>query len=144
MGTKYVWHTQLKLSHAPYDKKNHTGPWGQVSPRGPIRILCKTAQERLTGHSTDLTPLQSFQPMAAQLSVLLHNHFSPSGEQPEQRIRILAHMPEQQTAGCIAKFHKYCCYIKHGGIITALTLWNLWGVTTDMSKYYNAGIWSID
>ena len=36
--------------------------------------------------------------------------------------RILAHEPEQPTAGCIAVCHIYCCYITHGGIITNLTL----------------------
>ena len=33
---------------------------------------------------------------------------------------ISAHKSEQPTAGCIAISHKYCCYIKHGGIITNL------------------------
>ena len=32
------------------------------------------------------------------------------------------------AAGCIAIFQKYCCYIKHGSIITNLTLWNPWGI----------------
>ena len=68
--------------------------------------------------------------------------FSPSCEQPEQRI--LAHMTEQPTTGCIAIFHKYCCYTKHGGIITKLNIWNHWGVITDMTKYHNAGIWGMD
>ena len=31
---------------------------------------------------------------------------------------------EQPTVGWIAIFHKYCCYIKHGGIIANLTQWN--------------------
>ena len=31
-------------------------------------------------------------------------------------------------AGCIAIFHKYCCYTKHGGITTNLILWNHRGV----------------
>ena len=57
--------------------------------------------------------------------VLFHNYFSPSCEQTEQRIS--AHKSEQPTAGGIAIFHKYCCYIKHGDIVTNLTLWNLWG-----------------
>ena len=33
----------------------------------------------------------------------------------------------QPTAGCIAKFHQYCCYIKLGGITPNLTLQNHWG-----------------
>ena len=37
--------------------------------------------------------------------VLFHNHFSPSGEQPEQR-----------TAGCIAMFRKYCRNTKYNKI----------------------------
>ena len=45
--------------------------------------------------------------------VLFHNSFSPSGDQPEQRI--LACKSEQPTAGCIAMLHKYCCFIVHGG-----------------------------
>ena len=67
---------------------------------------------------------------------------SPSGEHPEQSI--LAHKSEQPTAGCISMFDKYCCYIKLGGIITNLALWNPWGYVTDMSKYHNAGMWSMD
>ena len=70
--------------------------------------------------------------------VLFHNSFCPSSEQPKQHI--LAYKSEQSTASCIAIFHKYCCYIKHGGIITNLTLWNPWGV----SKYHNAGMWCMD
>ena len=58
--------------------------------------------------------------------VRFHNYLSPSGEQPEQRI--LTHKSEQPPAGCIAIFHKYSCNIKHGGIITNLTLWNPWGI----------------
>ena len=46
--------------------------------------------------------------------------FSPSGEEPEQRIYV--HKWEQPTADCIAIFHKYCCYIKHRGIITHLNM----------------------
>ena len=38
------------------------------------------------------------------------------------------------TCQCIAIFHKYICYIKHGGIITNLNLWNPWGYVTDMSQ----------
>ena len=36
--------------------------------------------------------------------VLLHNYYSPSGEQNEQRILHVAHKLEQPTAGCIAIF----------------------------------------
>ena len=48
--------------------------------------------------------------------VLFHNNFCPSGEQPEHRK--LAHELWQPTVGCIAIFHKYCCYTKCGGITT--------------------------
>ena len=58
--------------------------------------------------------------------VLFHNSFSPSGEKPEKWI--LAYKSEQPTAVCIEIFHKYGCYIKHGGIIRNLTLRNPWGV----------------
>ena len=67
--------------------------------------------------------------------VLFPNSFSPSSEQPEQHI--LAHKPEQPTSGFI-------CYTKHGGIITNLNLWNPWGYVTDMAKYPNVDIWSMD
>ena len=70
--------------------------------------------------------------------VLLHNSFSLRHEQPEQRI--LAYESEQTTA----VFHKYYCYIKHGGITTNLTLWIPWGYVTHMSRYHNAGIWSME
>ena len=46
----------------------------------------------------------------------------------------LAHESEQPTAGYIAIFHKYCCYIKHGGITTNFSWWIPWGYVTDMSK----------
>ena len=44
--------------------------------------------------------------------VLFHNYFSPTGEQPEQRI--LAEKSEQPTVGCFAIFQKYLCYINMG------------------------------
>ena len=56
--------------------------------------------------------------------------FSPSGEQLE--LRKLAHELQQPTAGCIAMFHKYCCYTKHGSITASLTLRNHWGYVTDV------------
>ena len=49
----------------------------------------------------------------------------PNGEKPEQHLQ--TYKSEQPTAGCMAIFHKYFCYIKHRGIITNLTLRNLWG-----------------
>ena len=64
--------------------------------------------------------------------VLFHKYSSHSSEQPEQRTS--AHKSEQSTAGCMAIFHKYCRYIKHGGIITNLNLWNPWGYVTGVSK----------
>ena len=67
--------------------------------------------------------------------------FSPSGEQPGQRI--LAHKSEQTTAGYLTIFHKFCCFIKRVGITTNLTLWNPWSYIPNMSKYHNAGIWSM-
>ena len=65
-------------------------------------------------------------PRVPHWRVLFHNIFTPSGEQPEQRI--LAYTSEQPTVGCIAIYHKYCCYIKHRGIITNLTLLTLGGM----------------
>ena len=53
-------------------------------------------------------------------SLVCFSILPPSGEQSEQGI--LAHKSEQPTAGCIAIFHKHCCYIKLGGIITKLNL----------------------
>ena len=50
---------------------------------------------------------------------------------------------QQPTAVCIAIFHKYCYYAKHEGILTNLTLRNPTYIT-DMSKYHNVGIWSMD
>ena len=79
-----------------------------------------------------------------QVIVLFHSYFPPSGEESEQRI--LAHKSEQPIAGSIAIFHKFFCYIKHGGtcIITNLNLWNPWGHVTNMSKCHGAGVWSSD
>ena len=68
--------------------------------------------------------------------------FSSSGEQPERRS--LVPKSEQPTARCIAIFHKYDCYMKYGGIVTNLNLWNPWGYVTDMSKCHGAGVWSMD
>ena len=70
--------------------------------------------------------------------------FSPSDEQSEQHIHVVAHKLLQPTAGCRAIFNKYCCYTKRGGIIKNLTLKNYWGYITDVSQYHNAGIWSMD
>ena len=74
--------------------------------------------------------------------VPFHKDFSARGEQPEQHE--LAYTLLQLTDGCIAIFHKYCCYTKHGGMKTILTLRNLRGHITDMSKYHNVGKWSMD
>ena len=94
-------------------------------------------------HETTTTQLFPVRPLKVHKSsiLLFHNYISSSGEQPKQCI--LAHKSEQPTAGCIAIFHKYCCYIKHGGIITNLNLWNPWGYVTDMSKYHSAGVRSM-
>ena len=53
--------------------------------------------------------------------VLFHNYFPIA-------VGMLAYKSEQPTNGCITMFHKYCCYMKHGGITT---------------NYNNAGIWSM-
>ena len=74
-------------------------------------------------------------------SFISERFFPPSGERLGHRK--LAH-DKQPTAGCIEIFHKYCCYTKCGHITTNLTLWNHWGYVTDVSKYHNAGKWSID
>ena len=67
--------------------------------------------------------------------------FSPSEEQLE--LHKLAH-ELQPTAGCIAIFHKCCCYTKCGSITASLTLRSHWGYVTDVSKYHNAGKLSMD
>ena len=41
---------------------------------------------------------------------------------------VLAHTLWQPTSGFIAIFHKYCCFTKHGGVITNLTLQKSFGV----------------
>ena len=47
------------------------------------------------------------------------------GEKPERRI--LPYKSKEPTAGCMAVFHEYRCNMKHGGIITNLTLRKPWG-----------------
>ena len=69
--------------------------------------------------------------------VPFHNNLFISGEQPEQRK--LSHTLKQQTDDCRAIFHKYFCHTKHGGIVTNLTLWNLWGHITDILKIQQCG-----
>ena len=66
-----------------------------------------------------------------RLIVPFHKDLSPGGEQLEHRK--LAHELKQPTAGCIAIFHKYCCYRKRGGITSNLTLRNHWGYVTVLS-----------
>ena len=68
-----------------------------------------------------------------QAIVLVSERFSPSGEQPEQRK--LAHTLLQPTDGCRAIFHKYCCDTKHVGIITNLTLRNVWAYITNVMAF---------
>ena len=83
-----------------------------------------------------------------QLAVKFHSgcyekfRNSHVSQQPEQHI--LAHKSEQPSAGWIAIFHKYCCYIKLGGIITNLNLWNFFGYVTDMSKCHAACVCRMD
>ena len=43
----------------------------------------------------------------------------------------------------MAIFNKYCCYTKHSGITTNMTLQNHWRYVTDVSKYHNVGKWSV-
>ena len=86
--------------------------------------------------------LMVIKPEYSKIIVLFHNNFSPSGEEPEHRK--FAHELWQPTAVCIAIFHKYCCYKKCGVITANLTLRNHWGYVTDVSKYHNADIWSMD
>ena len=59
-------------------------------------------------------------------------------------VQNFGHKSEQLTAGCIAIFHKYVVYKKHGGIMTNLTLENPWEYVTDMSKFHDVGVWSMD
>ena len=51
--------------------------------------------------------------------------------------------PEQLASGCIVIFHKYCCFTKHVGIATNLTVRNPWVYITDrfLSNYQNADIY---
>ena len=58
--------------------------------------------------------------------VLFHNHISNISEQHSQLT--LVHKSQQPTTDCLAIFHKYCCYIKHGGIVRNLTLMKTLGV----------------
>ena len=58
---------------------------------------------------------------------LFHSNPSSSGEQLKHRK--LAHEVKQPTAGCIAIFHKYCCYTKRGSITTNL-------ITKSLGVYY--------
>ena len=46
--------------------------------------------------------------------------FFPSSDQPNNVYQLISQI--KTTVGCIAIFHKYCCYIKHSGIITNLIL----------------------
>ena len=73
--------------------------------------------------------------------VLFHNDFSPSGEQPEQRI--LAHKLQQPTAGYVAIFHKYCCRGYYNKFDSMKSL-NHWGYIADVSQWQDMGIWSMD
>ena len=73
--------------------------------------------------------------------VLFHNSFSPSWEQPEQRIS--AYKSEQPTAGCIIIFHKYKTwgyYNKFDSIKSLRVCY--WYVK--IPQINNAGIWSMD
>ena len=102
------------------------------------------AQTRKAGHKFILSTLDSRE-RAPWMHLILKSPiselFSPSGVQPLQLK--LAHKL-QLTDGCRAIFHICCFYTKHGGIMTNLTLWNLWRYITDMSKYQNACILSMD
>ena len=55
----------------------------------------------------------------------------PSGGQLKHR-KQLAH-DKQPAAGCIATFHKYCCYTKRGGIkLQQIWLYEIIGGTLPM------------
>ena len=73
---------------------------------------------------------------------LFYDSFSSSGEQPEQRI--LACEPKQPSVNCIAIFHKYCCYIKHGEYYYKIDSIKSLGNCYWYVKYQNVGTWSMD
>ena len=60
-----------------------------------------------------------------------HNVF-PLAMSNLNNVNQLIHYNYQLTEPCRVIFHNYCCYIKHGGIITNLTLRNLQNATTRM------------
>ena len=68
--------------------------------------------------------------------VLFHNYFPIA-------VGMLAYKSEEPTNGCIAMFHKYCCYMKHGGITTNLTHEIIGSMFLICQNTSNAGIWSM-
>ena len=74
--------------------------------------------------------------------ILFHNEFSPSSEQLEKRVS--AHTLWQPTFVCIAIIYKYCCFTKHGYIITNLTTKSLgvyyWYVKIPRCGYIEHGL----
>ena len=97
-----------------------------------------------------IQPIHSLknQQMSYQEIVVFHNDFTLSmlsGKQPEQSP--LAHTWWQPTSGCIAIFHKYCCFTmftKHESIITNLTMKSLgvyyWYVKIPQCGYMKHGL----
>ena len=70
--------------------------------------------------------VSSIGPLMYDNTVLFHNDFFLSGEQPEYSI--LAHELKQPTASCIGIFHKYCCYTKCG-VLQQIWLYEInWGM----------------
>ena len=78
--------------------------------------------------------------------IFMHSHERTNGTQQSCFTTIfpLAVSSPNTVYKLIAVFHKYCCYKKHGGIKTNLTLRNNWGCVTDVSKPHSAGIWRMD
>ena len=61
-------------------------------------------------------------PLTSPVSQILPQILSPSSEKPKTM-----HISIKPTIGSTSIFH-YCCYIKHKGIITNLTLWDPWSM----------------
>ena len=77
--------------------------------------------------------------MATLIARFMGPTWSPSGAGRTQVGPMLA--PWILLSGCISQT---LLLYKTWGIITNLTPWNPWRYITEMSKYHNAGIWSMD
>ena len=82
-------------------------------------------------------------PLSEPIMVSLLTHICITRPQWVKQ-HILDYKSEQPTAGCIAVFHKDCCYTKHGGIIANLTLKSLgvyyWCVKIPQRGYTEHGL----